>query len=109
MNFAPDEFVDVLVFSSSLPRSLSLEDASVLHLAIREEALLLTGDGRLRRCAEEHTIPVSGILWVFDSMIQHRTLTMEQAAAALESLIQQGSRLPRNECDSRLARWRKSR
>jgi hypothetical protein len=98
---------DVVALQMDLPARLSLEDASVLFLASREGAILLTGDGVLRRCAAERGIAVHGILWVFDLLVTRKAIAASMAADRLEQLKKIGlSRLPDVECDQRIKKWR---
>ena len=98
---------DVVALLMDLPAGLSLEDASVLFLATREGAILLTGDGVLRRCASERGIAVHGILWVFDLLVTRKVMAANIAADRLERLKRIGlSRLPEVECDQRIKKWR---
>lgn len=98
---------DVVALQMDLPTGLSLEDASVLFLASREGAILLTGDGVLRRCASERGIDVHGILWLFDLLVARQVVMPGLAADRLEGLKKAGlSRLPEEECNQRIRKWR---
>jgi predicted nucleic acid-binding protein len=108
VDFEPDELSRVLELHADLRQALSLEDASVLHLSIRENALLLTGDGLLRKCAEQRSIPVAGMLWVLEQIIEHGSISSQAAADGLQTLLDAGSRLPRAICEARIRRWRKT-
>jgi predicted nucleic acid-binding protein len=107
VDFGAEELSTLVRFRSELTSALSLEDASVLHLTIREDGLLLTSDGALRRCAENRQVPVAGILWIFDRLIESAVLERLHAANHLELLIATGSRLPKSDCAIRIRRWRK--
>lgn len=96
-------------FQESRPRSLSLEDCSVLSLAIRMDAALLTGDADLRKAAESESVEVHGLLWVLDELVSGARLSPVRAAAALHELLKDPrARLPRAECNVRMERWRTS-
>lgn len=87
--------------------ALSVADCSCLYLSQRLSAILLTGDGALRRIAMENDIAVHGILWVFDELVSTGLLSKGDAADKLEKLIKLNKRLPARECFKRIARWRR--
>ena len=84
----------------------SFYDLSVLVLAKKRGAWLLTGERQLRSIAQTAGLTVHGTLWLLDEMIRHRVIVPTVAAQALQRMLQQGSRQPREECEKRLARWR---
>jgi rRNA-processing protein FCF1 len=104
-----ESLAEVATLQMDLPAGLSLEDASVLFLASREGAILLTGDGALRRCASERGIAVHGMLWVFDQVVARKVMAASVVADRLEQLQKVGlSRLLLEECNQRIRRWRMS-
>ncbi|MGI8603078.1 MAG: hypothetical protein ACR2OZ_08760 [Verrucomicrobiales bacterium] len=103
------ELIELTAFQARQPRSLSFEDCSVLSLAIQMEAALLTGDADLRRAAENENVEVHGLLWVLDELVDGSQLSSVRAAAILQELLKSPrARLPEEECNSRLERWRQS-
>ena len=88
-------------------RSLSLQDASALALARSLGAMLLAGDGPLRRIAGEAGLNVHGTLWVLDELVARCIVNGSRAADALEAMISAGSRLPEGPCQDRIGRWRR--
>jgi len=89
--------------------AISLEDASVLFLSMEHGAILLSGDGLLRRHAESRGVEVHGILWMLETLIDHGSIDPPTAADRLEALLERGvSRLPREECKRLLTKWRKA-
>ncbi len=88
-------------------RVLSIPDCSCLYLAANISATLLTGDGALRRVAEYNNIPVHGLLWVFDELVNHKQITPKKAYQKLEELMGINPRLPSLECQKRLMKWKK--
>jgi len=71
---------------SKLP-GLSIEDASVLCLAIERNAMLLTGDKTLRNAGEVRQVEVHGSIWVLDKLVQEGKLAGTVAAEKLHSLL----------------------
>jgi hypothetical protein len=88
------------------PRALSVMDLAALVLAKRMRVILLTGEKLLRGVAEEEGVEVRGTLWLLDQMIASEVLGRSDAAAALESMLAAGRRLPVPECEKRLRMWR---
>ena len=76
----------------------SLTDCSVWYLAKETCGRLLTGDGKLRKAAEFDNVKVSGILYIFDNLIEYEILDKATAIALLQQLMAVNSRLPRQEC-----------
>ena len=104
-----DTLTEVVGLHMELSCSISLEDASVLHLAAASEGVLLTSDSVLRRCASEKGVEVHGILWVFDTLVSRGKLNPLVAAERLEALTARGiSWLPKVECTQRIKKWRRA-
>jgi len=68
--------------------------------------MLVTGDHALRRLAGEAAIPVHGTLWLLDEMVRLAILAEGEAAAALQTMLDNNCRLPLEECEARLRRWK---
>ena len=90
---------------------LSEADLSVIYLAIRENAMVLSGDRLLRSSARTRHLEVHGTLWMMDRLVEKGLLKPAVAADRLEVLMQRtGSQqrfLPKTECESRIRDWRK--
>ena len=97
---------EVVRLKMDLPRQVTLNDASVLHLAMKREAVLLTGDQTLRMCAEARAVQVHGLLWLLDYMVGEQALSAHAAAKKLELLCRLNPRLPKGDCETLLAKWR---
>ena len=100
-----DELLDVAILKSQQPRRISFEDCTLLKLADHLEAIVLTGDGNLRFCAESMGLEVRGTLWVLDNMVESHLISPKQAFVALNKMMSAGRRLPADECQIRLRRW----
>jgi rRNA maturation endonuclease Nob1 len=89
---------------------LSVTDTSVLFLAIRELAILLSGDKQLRKKARLRTVQVHGTLWIMDELVAAGILVPAVAADRLETLIARTGKerryLPVAECETRIQLWR---
>ncbi len=84
----------------------SLADVSCYLVAKAQGHPLLTGDGRLRKQAVKDGLQVHGALWLLDELISHAVIKPARAALALQTMLDQGARLPSQECAQRLAKWR---
>jgi len=87
-------------------RKPSTNDLFALVLAKLKSYPLVTGDDSLRRAAKEEGLQVHGLLWVLDRLVDFHILSFVDAAASLEIILEEGSWLPRKECEARLKRWR---
>ena len=88
-------------------RALSIPDCSCLYLAELLSATLLTGDGVLRKIAEQKNIPVHGILWVFDELVRQDMISPATAYNKLKKIMSINPRLPVDVCSKRLTKWKK--
>lgn len=83
----------------------SLPDVSCYYVARAKGHSLLTGDGQLRKRAETDGITVHGALWLLDELVVHGVVTPVRASDALQAMMRNKARLPRAECERRLAEW----
>lgn len=87
--------------------NVSIEDCSVLiYTKTMASARLLTGDKTLRTRAEGEGILVSGVLFIFDELVEHGIITQKEAAFHLSKLVEKNVRLPNEEIDKRMAKWK---
>ena len=84
---------------------LSEQDWSALYYAEQLNALLLTGDKRLRKLAKQKGVIVCGALWILDQLLKTSFLTELEACTFLKELILKNKRLPADECEQRLKLW----
>jgi hypothetical protein len=87
------------------PRALELADKTVVWLSLQINAIVISGDGPLRRFCETKKLEVRGILWLFEQFIDKKLLTQNLAAEKMLHLIQFNGRLPREECERRIRAW----
>lgn len=104
--FTADEVIEIVEEHSSVSGNLSIPDCSVCYFARKHNVPMLTGDRRLRRYAEEHSIEVHGILFIFDELVRHDIISTSMAADRLEELLAINARLPKAEIRDRINRWR---
>jgi len=86
-------------------RNLSVIDLAAFLLAKMLDATLLTGDWRLTELAIINGLSVHGVLWLLDELVHFLVLTPKQAAIALRRMLEQGARLPPDDCSDRLVNW----
>ncbi len=85
--------------------SLSITDCSVLHHSKETHGILMTGDGKLRKIAQNADLEVRGILFVFDQLVDNGVVSSKYAYEKLIELTVINTRLPVAEVESRLEKW----
>lgn len=99
------ELSEIAELQQNCGTNASFTDCSVWFYAKKISARLLTGDGKLRTAAEKDSVLVSGILYVFDNLIEYDILDKAVAAEKLKMLMEQNPRLPHGECQRRIDEW----
>lgn len=87
-------------------KALSIPDLFAFVASRHHNAILLTGDSRLRQLAQEQGLAVHGTLWALDELVRFEVIASAEAARALNKIIESGSYLPNKACQARLKRWR---
>lgn len=90
------EALDKMVTKRNLRR---IADRSVLWKAIELKCKLLSGDGNLRKEAEENGLVVNGSIWVLKQLADTVIITREQTVVFLHELKKINDRLPEDEID----------
>lgn len=112
-----DSFTDILLYhfneqeiqelsNYSIKKGLSDADHSVLFIAERLSATVISGDALLRKTCQERNLKVHGILWIIDECIKNRYITESEAHGKLSSLMDYNKRLPYKDCIERLIKWK---
>lgn len=96
--------------TTAYPRALSETDKSVLHIADKINACVLSSDRAVRNCAKNKNIDYHGMLWIFDRLVELQLLAPKQAALKLQQLVSsnfiyQNNRPLVNEISKRLKDW----
>lgn len=76
-----------VIMATDYPRSLSEMDKTVLFLAKKLSATVLSSDKVLRNYAKTHSIDYHGMLWIFDQLIEQKVITPDEASFKLKELI----------------------
>lgn len=113
VKFELEEMIKVeALYQQEQPHGISLADASVLFLAQREDALLLSGDKALRaRCAARQ-VTYHGTYWIMDRLIVAGVLCSRVAASKLKYVFtlmgEQIRFLPRKQGEALIAKWERA-
>ncbi|WP_336269555.1 MULTISPECIES: hypothetical protein [Vreelandella] len=83
----------------------SLADVSCYFLAKERGWTLLTGDGALRRSGHRSQLEVRGVLWLLDQFHEAALVSPDVLVKALNAMLANGARLPKEECLQRLQAW----
>ncbi|MDR1369894.1 MAG: hypothetical protein LBJ72_07185 [Dysgonamonadaceae bacterium] len=94
------------------PKSLSENDKTVLYLAEKIDAMVLSSDKAVRIYARKKSVEYHGMLWIFDRLTECGSLLPLDAADKLELLIRTNIMYQNNtelvfEMEKRLKNWRK--
>lgn len=100
----PDRILELIKLRQVF-NNLSITDLAAFLIAKALEATLLTGDWRLIELAKANRLSVHGVLWLLDELVHYQAIAPAQAANALGRMLDQGARLPADECRKRLASW----
>lgn len=106
VSFGFEEISEINDIHTNNTNNASIADCSVWYYAKKTSGRLLTGDGKLRKSAEADNVKVSGILYVFDNLIEYGIITEKEAADLLDNLMQINMRLPKDECEKRIITWK---
>lgn len=105
-SFSPSEVVEIVSEHATVSGNLSIPDCSVCYYARKHRIPMLTGDRRLRKYAEQTSIEVHGILFLFEEMVSHRIIPQNEAADKLLELMKRNIRLPKAAIFERIERWK---
>ena len=84
-NLKEQDFIEI--HSEHYPKSLSETDKSVLHIANKLNACVLSSDKIVRNCAKNKDIEYHGMIWIFDKLVEANILTKRDAANKLKQLV----------------------
>ncbi|MBK7115798.1 MAG: hypothetical protein IPH71_07205 [Proteobacteria bacterium] len=100
------ELGQVQTLRSRIPK-LSIPDCAAYVGALRDDHVLLAGDGMLRQHATAKNVDHHGVLWLMDRILASGTATRRELHEGLTTIsVHPRCRLPINEVAARLAAWR---
>ena len=86
--------------------TMSRNDISALVLAIKNECILLTGERDLRQTANDEGVEVHGMLWLIEQLFNNDLIGINEVQAVYEKMKKGDSRLPWDEVEKQLKRFR---
>lgn len=75
------------ILSENYPKSLSEMDKTVLHLALKMNAIVLSSDRVVRNFAKSKNLEFHGILWIFERLVDEQIISFDTACSKLIQLI----------------------
>ncbi len=105
-----DEIEEMHLFVTS--NRLSDADKSVIYIANKEKAMLLSSDGPARKVANEKNIETHGLVWLFDQFVENNLLSKKIACTKIAELLESNRRYKEDqrmfeEFNKRLELWKK--
>lgn len=93
-----------------LSKGLSETDKTVLFLAEKEDAMILSSDNHIRKVANQRSIERHGLIWIFDQLVEQNCLTFKEAHQKLFELKSLNLMYYNNptlevEIENRLQKW----
>ncbi len=104
INIGEEELVEIQLMSMQ-DTQLSEQDWSALYYAIQQDAILVTGDSRMRKMAKEKSVKYHGLFWLLDQLVETSVLSATEACDFVQKLIVVNNRLPVDEIDKRVRDW----
>jgi len=100
----------IKIFSENYPKSLSETDKSVLYVANKLNACVLSSDKVLRNCTKNKKIEYHGMIWIFDELVKSNILTQTEAVIKVNKLVTsnyifRNNKQLENEIEKRLKLW----
>lgn len=108
-NLQEQDFVEI--HNENYPKSLSQADKSVLYVANKINACVLSSDKTLRNCAKNKEIEYHGMIWIFDKFVETACISPKEAKSKLNQLVAANFHFMNNqklveEIEKRLRLWK---
>jgi len=99
-----------IIQTLGLSRGLSETDKTVLFLAEKVDAIILSSDNLIRKIAKQRGIQRHGLIWIFDQLVEQCYLTFSEAHQKLTELKSMNLMYHNNpkldvEIENRLQKW----
>jgi predicted nucleic acid-binding protein len=101
-----EQFASIGKMQNAHPQ-LTLADCSVVFHAKDRQGIILSGDRRLRRLAENNGIEVHSTPWILNLMVAEGLLSPKKACQGLKLLMKINERLPHKKCLRLIETWGK--
>lgn len=88
-------------------KGFSKADVSILRLGTQNDAIVLSGERKMKKWCEKRNIEIHGILWIFDQLIVNRSIKKSTAIEKLKLLLIYNDWLPKTICFEKLDEWKK--
>ena len=75
------------ILLTTYPKSLSESDKTVLYLAVKLNAIVLSSDKAVRNTAKNNAINYHGMIWIFDQLVGNNLISESEASIKLKQLI----------------------
>lgn len=100
------------IMSKPYPKSLSHSDKTVLFLAEKLDAIVISSDKVVRNTAKNQSVHYHGMLWILDMLIENGSISKETAAKKLKTLLKMNVTYRNNpklmaEIQKRITMWEK--
>jgi predicted nucleic acid-binding protein len=92
--------------ANTLSAHFSLADRSLLQLVYHKQAILISGEKRMRSWCKKNSIEVHGIIWVLELIVAQGHITSNEAADHLAFLLSINDWLPTNICLEKIEYWK---
>lgn len=95
----------------NFPRALSPPDQTVLFMAEKLDAILLSSDGKVRKYAKKRSVDTHGLFWIIDELVAKELLTKPEACSMLYQLFKDNLMYKNNnklwkEAETRIKLWK---
>ncbi len=102
----------IAIYKEGFPNTLSNSDKTVLYLAAKLGAMVLSSDKRVRHNAKIRSIEYHGMFWIFDRLVESSVISHKEASEKLKTLIVTNVIYQNNaklliEMNNRLKKWEK--
>lgn len=84
-NILPEE--RTLISMGKYPKSLSDSDKTVIYLAEKNNATVISSDKAVRNYSKLNSIPYHGMLWIFDRLIESNIISANIAVTKIKDLV----------------------
>jgi len=75
------------IYNQKYPKSLSNSDTTVLYLAEKLSAIVISSDKQVRKNAKSRSIEYHGMFWIFDNLLLQNLITKENAIEKIKQLV----------------------